>query len=228
MGGVFQGVQAARTSSGLLVFPAPPALCLSATASTASRRDGVMTFRSGETWIETDRLVLRRYEASHFPDVAELTSLPETFRYSERGPMSSDEAWSRLLRHIGHWTAMGFGFFAIEEKLSGRFIGEAGLNDFRRGLGSGFDGVPEIGWTMTPSAQGRGYATEAAQAALMWMEQRFEAACVVCLIHTSNAPSLRVAEKLGFTSQGRCVYKGYPAFQLERQQQVANGRGQAT
>lgn len=103
---------------------------------------GIMTFRSGETWIETDRLVLRPYEARHSADVAELTSLPETFRYSEREPMSSDEARSRLLRHIGHWTVMGFGFFAIEEKLSGRFLGEAGLNDFRRGLGSGFDGVP--------------------------------------------------------------------------------------
>ena len=183
-----------------------------------------MTFRSGETWIETDRLVLRRYEAEHFADVAELSSLPETFRYSERGPMSSDEAWSRLLRHIGHWTVMGFGFFAIEEKLSGRFVGEAGLNDFRRGLGSDFDGVPEIGWTITPSAQGRGYATEAAQAVLTWMGERFDASCVVCLIHTSNAPSLRVAEKLGFVGFSECIYRGYPAVRLERQQQLAEPR----
>lgn len=186
-----------------------------------------MTFRSSDTWIETDRLVLRRYEARHFADVAELSSLPETFRYSERGPMSSDEAWSRLLRHIGHWIVMGYGFFAIEEKLSGRFLGEAGLNDFRRGLGSGFDGVPEIGWTITPSAQRRGYATEAAHAALMWMEERFDTASVVCLIHTANAPSLRVAEKLGFVRRSECVYKGYPAVRLERQQHVAKGHGQA-
>jgi RimJ/RimL family protein N-acetyltransferase len=187
-----------------------------------------MTFRSGESWIETDRLVLRRYEAKHFPDVAELSSLPETFRYSERGPMSSDEAWSRLLRHIGHWAVMGFGFFAIEEKLSGRFVGEAGLNDFRRGLGSDFDGVPEIGWTITPTAQGRGYATEAAQAVLMWMEERFNAASVVCLIHTSNTASLRVAEKLGFAGRGECVYRGYPALRLERPQRLAEPRSERT
>ena len=183
-----------------------------------------MTFRSGETWIETDRLLLRRYEAKHSDDVAELSSLPETFRYSERGPMSSDEAWSRLLRHIGHWTVMGFGFFAVEEKSSGRFLGEAGLNDFRRGLGPDFDGIPEIGWTITPSAQGHGYATEAAEAVLTWMEERFDATRVVCLIHTSNAASLRVADKLGFVRRSECVYKGYPAIRLERPQQRAGTR----
>lgn len=114
---------------------------------------------------------------------------------------------------------MGYGFFAIEEKQSGRFVGEAGLNDFRRGLGSGFDGFPEIGWTISPSVQGRGYATEAAEAVLEWMEERFDAARVVCLIHTSNAASLRVAEKLGFAGGSECVYRGYPAIRLERQQQ---------
>jgi RimJ/RimL family protein N-acetyltransferase len=185
-----------------------------------------MALRSGDTWIETDRLRLRRYEAGHFTALAELTALPETFQYSERGPMSSEEAWSRLLRHIGHWAVMGFGFFAIEEKIGGRFVGEAGLNDFQRGLGPDFDGVPEIGWTITPSAQKRGYATEAAEAVLAWMEERFDSARVVCLIHLANAASLRVAEKLGFVQQGECIYRGYPAVRLERWRSPAEPRVQ--
>lgn len=79
-----------------------------------------------------------------------------------------------------------------------------------------------------PSAQGRGYATEAAGAVLRWMEEHSDSARLVCLIHTSNAPSLRVAEKLGFKSRGACVYKGYPAVRFERRQHIADEHGQAT
>ncbi|MDP9416229.1 MAG: GNAT family N-acetyltransferase [Pseudomonadota bacterium] len=167
--------------------------------------------RSAATWIETDRLLLRAYEPAHFGPFFELMADPETFRFSERGAMTSDEAWGRLLRHIGQWSVTGYGLFAVEEKASGRFVGEAGLADFRRQLGARFDAAPEASWTIAPAAQGRGYATEAAGAALKWMEDRFGSMRAVCLVHLQNGPSLRVAEKLGFRPIVECRYKGYPA-----------------
>lgn len=164
----------------------------------------------------TERLVLRPPCDFDFDDYAAMSADPETFRFSERGPMSGDEAWTRLLRHAGHWALMGYGLFIVEEKRSGRFVGEAGFGDFRRDLGDWFDALPEASWTIVPSAQGRGYATEAAGAALAWIEQRLGARRTVCLIHGGNGASLRVAAKLGYAAFAQTVYRGYPALLHER------------
>jgi RimJ/RimL family protein N-acetyltransferase len=111
---------------------------------------------------------------------------------------------------------MGYGLFAIEEKETGRFVGEVGLGDFRRDLGPDFDGVPEAAWTIARWAQGHGYATEAAAAAHAWMEVRVNATRTVCIIHPSNESSLRVAAKLGYVPFGERSYRGYSVLMLER------------
>lgn len=166
--------------------------------------------------LDTQRLILRMYDLDDFPAYAEMTADPESFRYSERGAMSSDEAWTRMLRHSGHWALLSYGIFAIEEKESGRFVGEAGFGDFRRGLGPAFDGPPEGAWAISGWAQGRGYATEAAEAALGWVERELGARRTVCLIHAENAPSLSVARKLGYVPFQQCTYRGYAALLHER------------
>jgi RimJ/RimL family protein N-acetyltransferase len=141
---------------------------------------------------------------------------PQMARFAGRAPAGPDEAWMRLLRQAGHWSLFGYGFLAIEEKATGCFVGEAGLAQFRRGLGPEFDRAPEAGWAIAPWAQGHGYATEAAAAALAWTEARFGLRRSVCLIHAGNAPSLRVAEKLGYARMGACSYRGYSAVTFER------------
>jgi RimJ/RimL family protein N-acetyltransferase len=113
--------------------------------------------------------------------------------------------------------------FAVEEKESGRFIGEAGLADFKRELGLRFDHLPEASWTIAPSVQGRGYATEAASAAIAWLEAKLRAKRSFCLIHTANAASLRVAEKLGYRAFRGLDYRGYPALLHERHSIRAGG-----
>ena len=167
--------------------------------------------------VETDRLVLRVLSLDDFDDYAAVAADDATFHFCERGPMTSDEAWTRLLRHVGHWSLMGWGMFAVEEKATGRFVGEAGLGDFRRGLGAPYDGVPEAAWTMARWAQGRGYATEAMQAALPWVEGRLAARRSVCLIHARNLASLRVAAKLGYQAFAERSYRGCGAVLLERE-----------
>jgi RimJ/RimL family protein N-acetyltransferase len=174
--------------------------------------------RPAETGVrlETERLILRILRLEDFDDYFAVAAHPETWRFSERGPMTSDEAWTRLLRHGGHWTTLGWGPFAVEEKATGRFVGEAGLGDFHRGLGPDYDGVPEGAWTIAPWAQGRGYATEAMRAALAWIETLLGAPRTVCLIHARNTASLRVADKLGFKAFGERRYRGYDAMMFER------------
>jgi RimJ/RimL family protein N-acetyltransferase len=171
---------------------------------------------SGEIVAETPRLILRRHAATDFPSYREMCADPAMSRFSGRDPAGSEEAWMRLLRQAGHWSLIGYGFVALEEKDTGRFVGEAGLADFKRRLGPAFDDAPEAGWAIAPWAQGQGYATEAAGAALQWIEQQFAIERTVCLIHAENAASIRVAEKLGYAPFGECVYRDYPAILFER------------
>lgn len=131
-------------------------------------------------------------------------------------PFAMDEVWSKILRYAGHWSLMGYGYWAIEERASGRFLGEAGFADFKRGIGAGFDGVPEIGWVLAPAAHGRGVATEAVTAALGWGDRHFADARTVCLIHPENLASLRLAGKCGFREFRRTTYKDRPTILFQR------------
>lgn len=182
----------------------------------AGQRGRLDNGASGAAVAETKRLILRRHAASDFPSYFTMSADPQMARFAGRAPAGPDEAWMRLLRQAGHWSLYGYGFLALEEKATGCFVGEAGLAHFRRGLGQAFDGAPEAGWAIAPWAQGHGYATEAAAAALDWFEMRFGMGRTVCLIHAGNAPSLRVADKLGYTPLGQCTYRGYDAFTFER------------
>ena len=175
--------------------------------------DGAPT---GAIIAETPRLILRRHAKIDFPSYFAMSADPVMTRFAGRVPAGPDEAWMRLLRQAGHWSLYGYGFLAIEEKATGCFVGEAGLAHFRRGLGTAFDDLPEAGWAIAPWAQGHGYATEAAAAALKWCETSLGMRRTVCLIHAENAASIKVAGKLGYTKFGECAYRGYSAIMFER------------
>ena len=141
---------------------------------------------------------------------------PTVTRYIGGRPFTAEEVWARLLRYAGHWTLLDFGFWLIEEKATGSFVGEAGLAEFQRDIEPRIQGVPEMGWVLSPPWYGRGYATEAVRAALAWGERRFGAARTVCLIHPENLASLRVAGKCGYRELQRTTYHGQPVLMFER------------
>lgn len=91
-----------------------------------------------------------------------------------------------------------------------------GFADFKRGIAPSIEGVPEIGWVLASSAHGKGYATEAARAALAWLESTHGAQRTVCVINEDNRASVRVAEKLGYGEFARTVYKSAPVVMFER------------
>jgi RimJ/RimL family protein N-acetyltransferase len=121
-----------------------------------------------------------------------------------------------MLRFVGHWALLGYGLLLVEEKATGRIVGEVGLADFHRGLGNDFDPYPEMAWMLSSDVHGRGYATEAAGAVLGWMDAAFAPEKVVCIIDPENGASLRVAEKLGFHAFGRGDYRDKPVIKLRR------------
>jgi RimJ/RimL family protein N-acetyltransferase len=104
----------------------------------------------------------------------------------------------------------------VEEKESGAYLGQIGFADFKREMSPSIEGIPEMGWMMAPQAQGRGIATEAALGALAWAETALAGREVVAIIDEANAASIRVAEKVGFTTREPATYKDAPILIFRR------------
>jgi RimJ/RimL family protein N-acetyltransferase len=158
--------------------------------------------------IETERLILRSHKISDHADSCTLWADPQVVRYIGGKPFTAEEVWHRLLRYQGLWAMLGFGYWAIEEKSTQRFIGDMGFADFKRDLTPSFNGAPEMGWILSPATHGKGYATEAVKAALAWGKTHITATSYVCMIEPENLPSLSVAGKSGFAEYARTNYKG--------------------
>lgn len=167
--------------------------------------------------IVTERLVLRAHGPDDFEATAALWGDPETVRGIGGRAFSREECWWRLLRYLGMWPALGFGYWCLEERGSGACVGDVGFADFKRDMEPGFDGAPEGGWVLAPSVHGKGYATEAMAAACAWLDaERPDLAPAVCMIDPDNAPSIRVAEKLGFAEYARAAYHDSPVILYQR------------
>jgi RimJ/RimL family protein N-acetyltransferase len=166
--------------------------------------------------LETERLKLRGHRLLDFRDCSAMWADPGVTRYIGGQPLSEEEVWARLLRYVGHWTWLGFGYWAIEEKATSRFVGELGFADYKRQIEPSLEGMPELGWVLAARAHGKGYATEAVRVALAWGEIRFGEARTVCLIHPENLASIRVAQKCGYRESRRTTYKGHPTLLFAR------------
>ena len=120
--------------------------------------------------------------------------------------MSRLEAWRHMAFLVGHWELLGYGYFAAEEKASGRFIGRIGFAN-----PEGWPGF-EVGWTIAPEFQGQGFATEGGRFLLQYAFSEMGKGHVISVIHPDNKPSIRVAEKLGEHPEGRTEVFGMPAL----------------
>jgi RimJ/RimL family protein N-acetyltransferase len=167
--------------------------------------------------IETERLKLRGHRLEDLDDCAAMWADPDVTRHIGGKPSSREEVWARLLRYVGHWSLLGFGYWAIEDKATGEFIGELGFADFKRDIEAPIEQAPELGWALVSPAHGKGYATEAVQAAIAWGETRFGSTRTICIISPENLPSIRVAEKCGYREFQRTNYKGRPTVVYARQ-----------
>ncbi len=143
--------------------------------------------------VETSRLILRGVRQGDFEPFCAAMADPVFTRFitREKRPLTPAECWARLSSIAGNWQLRGHGMFAVEEKASGAFIGHVGpWEPF---------GWPafEIGWTIFPAFQGRGYAAEAAAASLCFAREALGQTSAIHLIHPDNAPSEKVARSIG-------------------------------
>ena len=142
--------------------------------------------------IETERLILRPIDAERdFDEWAVSMADENTVRYLGTQAMSRAEAWRSMAAAIGHWAIRGYGFFSLELKATGEWVGRVGP-----WFPEGWPG-PEVGWTISPNHLRKGYAAEAARASIDFAFDTLGWEDVIHVIMEGNEPSLRLAEKLG-------------------------------
>ena len=142
--------------------------------------------------LETERLILREIDPERdFEGWAEVQGDEETVRYTIGKTMDRASAWRSMASVIGHWSIRGYGFFSVENKETGEWVGRVGP-----WYPLGWP-APEIGWTILRRHWGNGYATEAAKASLDYAYNTLGWDSVIHAIIKGNDASIAVARKLG-------------------------------
>ena len=171
--------------------------------------------RSAPT-IETERLVLRAWTKTDFRPWFAIMQHPEVHRHFGPNPSGLEDVWRRLVASAGSWQILGFGSWAVERKADGKLVGNVGLFNAWRDLEPEFGEQPEMGWIFAAETHGQGLAGEACAAALDWAEASLEPTPIWAIIAPENAPSLRLAQRLGFAFHNDTTYNGDPTVVLLR------------
>lgn len=148
--------------------------------------------------LETQRLILRLPRSEDFERYAELHADEEAARHIG-GALLRAPAWRKFLQMPGAWMVQGFAMFSVIEKASGLWLGQAGPWQ-----PEGWPGT-EVGWAFHRSAWGKGYATEAATAAIDWAFEHLGWSEVIHTIAPENTASQALAARIGSANlrQGR-------------------------
>ena len=166
--------------------------------------------------LETPRLRLRPFEPRDLDAHAASLAHPEIVRHLGGHPFGREDSWRRMLCGPGLWVMLGYGYWSVERRDDGLWLGQVGFADFKRDMTPSIEGLPEMGWVFAAHAQGRGYATEAVAAALAWADQSVEAEQITAIIEPDNAASIRLAEKHGFAHREAATYRDGPILLLRR------------
>jgi len=145
--------------------------------------------------LRTPRLLLREWRDEDIAPFAALSADPEGMRYLPSLDRAAAEAWVARMRV--HFAEHGFGQFAIELPGETSFIGVVGLNWVRWDLA--FTPAVEVGWRLAGSYWGKGYALEAARAAIDDGFGRIGLEEIVAYTVPANRASWTVMERLGMT-----------------------------
>ena len=144
--------------------------------------------------LKTARLLLRCWREEDFAPFAAMNADPLTMRFMP-SVLTADETRALMERLEEHHRLHGFGVWAVEAPGVAPFIGFTGLQ--RVSFDAPFLPAVEIGWRLAPAFWGKGYATEAAEAALRVGFERLNLGQIVSFTVQANKPSWSVMERLG-------------------------------
>ena len=157
--------------------------------------------------LRTERLLMRRWRDADRRPFAAMNADPEVMRYfpAALDRAASDESVDRI---EALFERQGFGLWALEEAATGRFLGFTGLNPMPTGV-PGAGGM-EVGWRLAQHAWHRGYATEAAMAAVDVAFTGAGLAEVWSMTAVLNEPSQAVMRRLGMVLHANFDHPSVP------------------
>lgn len=146
--------------------------------------------------VPTSRLAFRPMTADDLDDMAALLGDPAVMRYYPC-PKSRAESLAWIDWNQRLYRQEGFGLWLITLRATGEFVGDCGLTLQE------VDGATdiEVGYHVRAGLQGHGYATEAAAACRDHARDILQSTRLIAIIHPSNLPSQRVAEKIGLSHE---------------------------
>lgn len=163
------------------------------------------------TIIETERLQLRLWKEKDFEQFAQYYADGENAKYVG-GQKNVDDAWRHFALQFGHWQLKGFGYWAVDEKCTGDFVGCVGLWQ-----SAGWPEL-ELGYWLLKQYQGKGYAQEAAIKCKEYARDVLRAESLVSYIDPDNVTSINLVKKLGAEYEetidllkhgAHCVYRHF-------------------
>ncbi len=148
--------------------------------------------------IRTNRLLLRPWTLGDTDALHSILQEPDILRYFPNpAPPARWKVEAYINRHLAHWAGRGFGHWAVVLPEDGRILGWNGLEYLPE-----LEEV-EVAYLLSRQAWGRGYATEAAAAALRFGFEQARLTAIIGLVHPGNAASIGVLEKCGLRRADR-------------------------
>lgn len=158
-------------------------------------------------YLETERVKLRDWEDSDLEDFARINRDPLIMEYYPT--RLDDKASAALVKHFQeHIDKKGFGFFALESKEDGRFMGFSGLAEVPKSLPCA--PAVELAWRLDYDYWGKAYASEIARGLIAYGFETLQLEEIVAYCVTEHHRAKHLLEKLGFTSTGKDDFKYAP------------------
>ena len=167
--------------------------------------------------LETERLILRGVRSGDLDTLLKIWCEPKVYEFISGKPSSLEDRWRAILRDIGQWNLLGYGFWIVKEKTTDTIIGECGFLDCKREITPSMFETPEMGWVLAPMFHGKGYATEALKKITAWGDENLKQTVTACITAPKNTASNNVAKKLGFKQVAQTTYHGEPTLLFHRQ-----------
>ncbi len=160
--------------------------------------------------LQTDRLRLRPIELRDHASFIAMNLDPKVMRYFH-STFTPELSAEHLARYALQLTRDGFSFLTLELLETRQYLGIVGMQIMHVAVPNLPQTAVELGWRLTRNAHGHGYATEAARAVVDHAFNQLNLRELNAVISANNAPSQRVAEKLGMTLRPELTFT-YPTF----------------
>ncbi|MFD7833837.1 GNAT family N-acetyltransferase [Streptomyces sp. NPDC059761] len=153
--------------------------------------------------LRTDRLLLRRWRESDLEPWAAMNADPDVREHLGE-LLTREQSDAVVARMQAEFDERGFGWWAVERRETGEFVGRAGLDVVDEGMP--FTGV-DVGWRLTRAAWGHGYATEAGLAALAFGFETLGLAEIIATTTVANVRSQAVMRRIGMSRDPACDFE---------------------